>query len=241
MIVYLGARDIQKGNEALQKLNSPNIKVIQLNIDSTEEITKAAQFIQNTHSGLDILVNNAAIALKGDACGEEVARTTFATNYFGTKKMCEIFIPLLNNENGRLVVVSSQYGKLNTIKNESIRKQFDDETNTAERIDELANQFIQAGKSYTDDQEAFPLACYRMSKLSINAYVRYLIRNTSKLFKPGFKVYTVSPGYCATEMSSHQGPRPASKGAETPVWLALQPPNSAVTPGFYYDHTLIDY
>jgi len=240
MIVYLCSRDIQKGNEAAQKLNSPNIKVLQLNVNSTEDITKAAQFIQNTHGGLDILVNNAAMAWKGDSWGEEVVRTTFNTNYFGVKKMCEIFRPLLN-ENGRLVVVSSQVGKLSIIKNESLRKQFEDETNTAERIDELANQFIQAVKLDTYAQEGFPRSCYGMGQVSLNAYVRYLIRNTSQLFKPGVKVYTVCPGYCDTEMSSHKGPRPPSKGAETPVWLALQPPNSAVNPGFYYDHTLIDY
>jgi len=86
MLVYLTARDPQKGNEALQKLNSPNIKFLQLNIDSPEEISKAAQFIQSTHGGLDILINNAAIAWKGDSWSEEVARTTFETNYFGTKK-----------------------------------------------------------------------------------------------------------------------------------------------------------
>jgi len=240
MVVYLGARDLRKGNEALQKLNSPNIKVIQLNILSPEEITKAAQFIKDTHGGLDILVNNAAILWQGDAWGEEVARTTFATNYFGTKKMCEIFMPLIN-ENGRLVVVASQLGKLNKIINENLRKQYDDETNTVERIDELANHFIQAVKSDTYAQEGFPRSCYGMSKTTLNAYVRYLIRNTSQLFKPGVKVYTSCPGYCDTEMTNHKGTRPASKGAETPVWLALQPPNSAVPLGFYYDQTLIDY
>jgi len=185
-------------------------------------------------------VNNAAIAWKGDAWSEEVARTTFDTNYFGTKKMCEIFMPLIK-ENGRLVVVASKVGKLSLIKNESLRKQFDDQTNTAERIDELANQFIQAVKSDTYAQEGFPRSCYGMSKVSINAYVRYLIRNTSHLFKPGVKVYTTCPGFCDTEMSSHKGLRPASKGAETPVWLALQPPDSAVPLGFYYDQALIDY
>lgn len=33
--------------------------------------------------------------------------------------------------------------------------------------------------------------------------------------------------WCATDMSSWKGPRAASTGAETPVWLALQPPGPA--------------
>jgi len=239
-VVYLGSRDLQKGNEAQLKLNSPNIKVMALNITSPEEIQKAAQLIQQTHGGLDILINNAAIAWKGDSWGEEVVRSTFETNYFATKKMCEVFMPLLN-ENGRLVVISSGEGSLSKIKKESLLKQFNDETNTAERVDELANQFIQAVIADTYAQEGFPRSCYGMSKLILNTYVRYLIRNTSTLFKPGVKVYLCTPGYCSTSMSSYKGHRPASVGADTPVWLALQPPNTAVTPGFYYDRALIAY
>jgi len=240
ILVYLCARDLQKGNEALQKLNSPNIKLLQLNINSQEDISKAAQFIQKTHGGLDVLINNAGILYQGDAWGEEVARTTLNTNYFSNKKMCEVFTPLIS-DNGRLVVVSSQLGKLRMIRDERKRNQFNDETLTPERLDELGNQFVQAVISDTYAQDGWPSSCYGISKVLINAYVRYLIRNSSKLFKPGVKVYSVCPGYCSTALNNFTGLRSAAKGAETPVWLALQPLDTAVIPGFYYDKSKISW
>jgi len=248
MLVYLSARDLQKGAEALNKLNSPEIlKNVQLfplplNINSQEEITKAAQWILKNHGGIDILINNAAVAWKGDAWGEEVAKTSFATNYFGTKNMCETFAPLIN-ENGRIVVVSSNVGKLASIKNESRRSLFEDETITPERIDQLANEFIQSVIADTYEKEGWPRSCYGLSKLMINSYVRYLSRNSSRLFKPGVKVYAVSPGFCSTSMTSyHPSARAASKGAETPVWLALQPPNTEITShSFYQNLTVIPW
>jgi len=56
------------------------------------------------------LVNNAAIAFKGDAFDENVARTTLKTNYFGTVRVCNKLMPLIR-DGGRLVNVSSMAGK----------------------------------------------------------------------------------------------------------------------------------
>lgn len=64
---------------------------------------------QDTYGGLDILVNNAGIAYKGDAWGEDVARTTVETNYYGTRKVCEAFLPIMR-PGGRVVNVCSTAG-----------------------------------------------------------------------------------------------------------------------------------
>ena len=47
--------------------------------------------------GLDVLVNNAGMAFKGDAFDENVARTTVRTNYYGTKNVCTHFLPLIKD------------------------------------------------------------------------------------------------------------------------------------------------
>ena len=44
-------------------------------------------------------------------------------------------------------------------------------------------------------------------------------------------------GYCATDMSSWRGTTAAADGADTPVWLALLPPEHFVTGGFFMDRT----
>lgn len=44
-----------------------------------------------------MLVNNAGMAYKGNAFNEEVARTTLATNYYGTKNVTTHFLPLIKD------------------------------------------------------------------------------------------------------------------------------------------------
>ncbi len=41
------------------------------------------------------------------------------------------------------------------------------------------------------------------------------------------------PGWCKTDMSSHQGPKSAADGADTPCWLALKPPSQFLTGRFW--------
>jgi NAD(P)-dependent dehydrogenase (short-subunit alcohol dehydrogenase family) len=54
-------------------------------------------FIYLLSAGLDVLVNNAGMAYKGNAFNEEVARTTLATNYYGTKNVTAHFLPLIRD------------------------------------------------------------------------------------------------------------------------------------------------
>lgn len=42
-------------------------------------------------------------------------------------------------------------------------------------------------------------------------------------FVQGIAVYGCCPGYCVTDMTSGRGNNTAAQGADTPVWLALQP------------------
>lgn len=60
------ARDEQRGHEAVKQLNGEGLspKFHLLDILSTESIEKLKTFLQDQYGGLDILVNNAAIAYK---------------------------------------------------------------------------------------------------------------------------------------------------------------------------------
>jgi carbonyl reductase 1 len=49
------------------------------------------------------------------------------------------------------------------------------------------------------------------------------------------------PGWCQTDMSNQSGTKTADEGAETPVWLALQPADSQLEPGFYTEKKKIDW
>lgn len=66
-IVYLTARDEESGKKAvadLKKDHGLEVKFHQLDIDNLDSIKKFASYIKEQHNGVDILVNNAAIAYK---------------------------------------------------------------------------------------------------------------------------------------------------------------------------------
>lgn len=50
---------------------------------------------------------HAGIAYKGSTFGPQEAQTTLATNFLGTKAVCEALLPLLPRPGGRIVNVSS--------------------------------------------------------------------------------------------------------------------------------------
>eukprot|EP01123_Difflugia_compressa_P000139 TRINITY_DN10245_c0_g1_i1.p1 TRINITY_DN10245_c0_g1~~TRINITY_DN10245_c0_g1_i1.p1 ORF type:complete len:290 (-),score=53.21 TRINITY_DN10245_c0_g1_i1:48-866(-) len=238
LTVFVAARSFEKGQEAVYKLNNelplPNNNkavFVKIDLDDDGTIVEAAKMIQSTCGGLDILVNNAAMAWKGDAWNEEVARTTFRTNYFGTMSVCNNFLPLIRPY-GRVVNVSSFVGRLSIIPKPEIKQQFTKPNLNVEELNDLVNQFIQSVADNTYAQKGWPKSCYGMSKLALNAYTRILIRDEKR---EGVLIFAVCPGYCSTSMSSFRGTRPPTKGAETPIWLSLLPKDTNVAPGFYQD------
>ena len=64
----------------------------QLDITSSADIAQFRDHVAATYGGLDILVNNAAIAYKGASTApfSEQARVTVETNFFGTLHVCQV-------------------------------------------------------------------------------------------------------------------------------------------------------
>lgn len=64
--MYLTARDVNRGQEAVAKLNQLGLKPSfhQLEITDESSITKFRDHLVQNHGGIDILINNAAIAFK---------------------------------------------------------------------------------------------------------------------------------------------------------------------------------
>ncbi|XWK90649.1 MAG: SDR family oxidoreductase [Phormidium sp.] len=124
--VILTSRDESKGKAAAEKLQSEGLDVssYQLDVTNAESIEKLAQFIRNQFGKLDILVNNAAIALDFSADGSSVFQAkistiqpTIETNLYGPLLICQVLIPLMQvNNYGRVVNVSSGAGQLQEMK-----------------------------------------------------------------------------------------------------------------------------
>jgi NAD(P)-dependent dehydrogenase (short-subunit alcohol dehydrogenase family) len=63
--------------------STAQVEFAQLDISSKASIEALSRALKEKHSHIDILVNNAAIAMKG--FDETIARTTISTNYTATK------------------------------------------------------------------------------------------------------------------------------------------------------------
>uniref|UniRef100_G3PBT1 carbonyl reductase (NADPH) n=1 Tax=Gasterosteus aculeatus aculeatus TaxID=481459 RepID=G3PBT1_GASAC len=97
--VYITARDVGRGQEAVKSLASEGLKTQfhQLDINDQESITTAAAYFKEKYGGVDVLINNAGIAFKAaDTAPFAVqAEVTLKTNFFATRDMLTHFLPLI--------------------------------------------------------------------------------------------------------------------------------------------------
>ena len=103
---------------------------------------------------------------------------------------------------------------------------------TLAKLNNLCNNFINAVKDGTYKEKGWGTSCYGTSKVALIALSNIMAKEEKS---NGIKINACCPGYCDTDMSSHKGPRPAEKGAETPVYLALGIKNDGPTGKFFYD------
>ena len=208
MIVLVGARDRERGEEAARRLRSEGIEASVVHIDVTDQamIESAASYIDQAYGKLDILVNNAGISLKEGRVppGElavEVFRATYETNVFGVFAMTRAMLPLLRrSEAGRVVNMSSPVGSLSL------------NSNPASFYAHMP-----------------PLLAYNSSKTAVNAITVFF---ANELRNSSIKVNAVSPGYVATDLNDHSGMLTPEQGAKVPVTFATLPAGGP-TGGFF--------
>jgi NAD(P)-dependent dehydrogenase (short-subunit alcohol dehydrogenase family) len=123
--VILTARDPVKGQAAALVLVEEGLPVVfhPLDVTSEESIADLRHYIVHKYHRLDVLVNNAAIFLKGEdgsvmSLGLDTLRRTLETNTFAALRMCQVFLPLMKRHGyGRVVNVSSDMGQHANMRN----------------------------------------------------------------------------------------------------------------------------
>jgi NAD(P)-dependent dehydrogenase (short-subunit alcohol dehydrogenase family) len=205
--VLIGARDEQRGKEASAKLRAEGLDVQFLRLDVNDQsMRKAARsFIEDKFGRLDILVNNAAVALDMNQKPSEVdmqtIRKTFDTNFFGVISVTQALLPLIRKSDaGRIVNVSSGLGSLT--------------------------------QNSDPDWEFYQvkLLAYNSSKTALNAFTVML---AAELKDTAIKVNSADPGFTATDMNDHRGYKTVGQGAAVIIQLATLPADGAT--GAYFD------
>ncbi|KAL6056544.1 NADH-cytochrome b5 reductase [Balamuthia mandrillaris] len=240
-LVLLGSRDPERGQEAVrglqEKENLQNVQALRIDLDDEAVIKEAAESVRKEFGGLDVLINNAGMAYKGDAFNEEVARTTINTNFFGTLNVCDAFLPLIRPY-GRVVNVSSRAGSLKRLQNDKLREKFTDETLTISQLCELMNKFVEDVKNERCEEEGWPRNTYGVSKAGVSALTRVLARQEKR---EDILINACCPGWCRTDMAGPSATRSAEQGAEVAVWLATRPKEETRTGMFFADNEPIEF
>lgn len=179
--VYLGTRDLEKGNAVVKELNEngfENIKAIQIDVTNPDSIEAAKNIVEKEKGKLDILINNAGISGEFpqsafDASKKDI-QNVFDTNFFGVISVTQAFIELLKkSESPRISNITSGLGS-------------------------LALHSDPNWKYYN-----FKATSYVTSKAALNAYTIILAYELRDL---PFKVNVIDPGYTATDFNHHNGP-----------------------------------
>jgi NAD(P)-dependent dehydrogenase (short-subunit alcohol dehydrogenase family) len=193
--VIMAARDRAKGVAAALTLQGEGLDVEALTLDVTEaaSIAAAVQQISSKFGHLDILINNAGIAIQdGKKVSEqslETWRKTFDTNLFAVVAVTQAFLPLLaKSDAGRIVNLSSILASM-TLHSDPSSPIYD-----------------------------FKVPAYNVSKTAVNAWT---VQLAYELRDSKMKVNAVHPGYVKTDMGGPSAPMEIVDGAKTSVALAL--------------------
>ena len=120
--VVLTSRNEGKGEKALSILKKEglNVHYHPLQVTDLNSAHRLKDYVIHTFGRLDILINNAGVFLDEEesimAVDPGIFQSTLHTNLFGPFYLCQLFIPLMvQNEYGRVVNVSSGYGALRNL------------------------------------------------------------------------------------------------------------------------------
>ena len=225
--VYLTSRNSERGMAAVSELMKENLTLHfhQLDIDDEASVIRLRDFMKDKYGGIDVLVNNAAIAFKNAATEPfaEQAEVTLATNYWSVKRSCEILFPILK-PGARVVNVSSSAGWLKHIPSKEIKAKLGDANLTVDTLDGLMKDFVDSAKAGNHSAKGWPNSTYVVSKVGLSALSRIQQREFDQDPNSDLVVNHVHPGYVDTDMTSHKGPRTIDEGARSSIYAATLPP-----------------
>jgi NAD(P)-dependent dehydrogenase (short-subunit alcohol dehydrogenase family) len=208
VLVVMGARDPKRGEQAAADLRAQSLPVefVPIDVTSQASVDQAAADVQRRHGRLDILVNNAGIALDWIPASELTVEAFQQT--FDTN----VFGVFRVTKAFLPLLKKSGHGRIVNVSSGlgSLNRNADPNSTLA-----IRNQLL----------------AYSSSKAALNMMT---IHFAKELQSAGIKVNSANPGFTATDMNQHRGPRTVEQGAAEPVRLALLP-DDGPTAGVFSD------
>ena len=213
-LVLLGSRDDSRGKKAAAQLVAEGIGVLPIELDVTDKISilSAAAQIEAQYGRLDILVNNAGVSFEAGA-------KPSAVDLGAVRRVYDV------NVFGVIAVTQAMLPLL--LKS------------PRGRIVNVSSGLGSLGWNTDPELSAhFPLLLgYNSSKSALNAIT---VQFAKELAGTPLKVNAACPGYCATDLNGHSGPRTPKQGSATPIRLATLP-DDGPTGGLFNDEGIVPW
>ncbi|XP_072029326.1 carbonyl reductase [NADPH] 3-like isoform X3 [Amphiura filiformis] len=243
-IVYLTSRDEGRGKTAVEELKKEglNPSFHQLDINDQESINRLRDDLQKEHGGLDILIQNAAIAFKNKdpTPFAEQATITMATNFTAHLNVCRTLFPILKP--GARVSSLSSFGAVifwDKIR-EDLKKRFN-AVKTEDDVIKLMAEFVELAQSHKHKDKGWIDSAYWATKMGVCALTKIQGEAMLADSRDDILVNCVDPGYVQTEMTSGGGNKTTDEGAKTPVYVALLPPGTKTHGKMFSDCKVINF
>lgn len=189
--VILTARDDEAGKAAAAELTAAgcDAHAIHLDVTNSDDIANLATYIEKTFGKLDVLVNNAGIALEwdGEPTNAVKVRRTLEVNLIAPYAITEALVPLLSrSDDARIINHSSMLGS------------------------------IGAAENMWDNMATFMAVGYSTSKAGLNMLT---LMQSKTLAEKGIAVAAAHPGWVKTDLGTDAAPMEVDEGASTVVGL----------------------
>lgn len=207
--VLLSARSQQKGLDAVSKIETAigtkqgckgSVDFLELDTSDDNSVAAAAAAFAQSNKGstkpLGAIVNNAGIGLNTGHTGD-----ILNTNLYGTKRVCDHFVPFLDEAKGRIVNVGSGSGPIyvGSVRSDADRAFLCAGGTTGEATWEDIDAYAKNNLNSCGDP-------YGLSKALVSCYTGLLARQYPQLL-----VSAITPGFINTQMTEGWG---SSKGPE---------------------------
>jgi NAD(P)-dependent dehydrogenase (short-subunit alcohol dehydrogenase family) len=207
MTVLLGCRDLERAETAADRLKEEKLDAVPLLLDVTREetIATAANHVEASYGKLDVLVNNAGIAREWQSKPSNTDISVVREIY-----ETNLFGPIFIIQAMLPLLLRSQGGRIVNVSSTLGSLQL-----TSDPASPIS-QFLALG--------------YSSSKSALNAIT---VQFANELKATPVKVNAVCPGYVATDLNNHSGPRTPEQGARIVIEMATIGPDGPT--GGYFD------